>query len=1271
MSRASTLPATPVHPVETGLDPLDWGSFRSLAHTMLDQALSHIEDASDRPVWQPMPQAVKDALAEPLPLQPQGAERTAADAVRLILPYATGNTHPRFFGWVHGAGQAGGVIAEMLSAAMNSNAGGRDHGAIHVERQVIDWFRKLYGFPPDSSGLLVSGTSMATLIALTVARNQALGPEARRLGLAAAGKPLVAYTSKESHSSVARAIEMLGLGTDSLRALPTDAAFRLPAEALRDAIRADKAAGKLPFAVIASAGTVNTGAIDPLAEIADVCAAEGVWLHVDGAFGALLMLSDKIRSRLTGIERADSLAFDFHKWLHVPYDAACVLVRDGAAHRAAFTSRPTYLAGAARGLAAGESWPCDFGPELSRGFRALKVWFALKEHGTETFAASIEDNCRLARLLGDRIAADPHLELLAPVTLNIACFRLCVNRLSADALDQLNEDIVAELQLRGIAAPSTTRIGGKLAIRANITNHRTRDADIGVLLAAVRDIGAELAAAIPAEPAGVPTPLPFEFLTTLDAALSRPEIIAVCGALSISIEPATPAMFRLAASGQIRLSPDALTDSTTAAVLIRHAAELAALAATPANSVRYIPQPYGADGENSSSRRRPGSAQAAGRHSGAPRQVFDAAAFEPDAAQHTKDWTDPGQRPDDEFGGGLANQAANALLAARTAGRYLALLPSAERHAAEAALPEWLSSAYRRLSGPLCSADLIGLAGRHDSLLTDLLPLSGASHDAMLTLRLSTQLRIEAVNAFARRMDLAAPVEHLLTHGGDVRIKIDPATGRNSYGSSARPVAGEIGFSSSTATCISVQAYAAVDEMRHRLMTAAADGAFASAAVGEMEALRSAVLAHSGAGSVAGASCILTASGTDAELATLALALAHDDRPLTSIVISPEETGSGVPQATLGRHFSSETALGLTVTPGAAIEGLAGARVQSVAVAIRNSEGQPRSAAAVGADVDAAVSTAVTDGRRVLLHVLDAAKTGIGAPALAGVLALTERFGDALDVVVDACQARLGTDAVAAYLERGWLVQITGSKFWGGPPFSGALLVPERFLARQPHLAPLLASLKGYMARGEWPAAFDEARQALPERVNLGLLSRWRAAVTEADRIAAVDADAQIRLIRTFVGAVTEALPDYPELRPVSAAQFDRSAVCANDSWSDAQTIFPVIPMRMVNGATRPLTLDEAKLLHRWLARDVSTQLQSCDLGADDLQLASQPCHVGQPVKLGTPGGRTTGALRLCASARTVLAMAEPGGEETVCQQIDTVLAKIRLLLRHLEALPA
>ena len=1192
MTKHATRAATPdLEPTLAGLDPTDWPAYRTLAHKMLDEALGLIEGVRDKPVWQPVPDFVRQALAEPLPVEPQGAEKTAADAARQILPYATGNIHPRFFGWVHGSGTAGGVIAEMLAAAMNSNVGGREHGAVHVERQVIEWCKGLFGFPGGASGLLVSGTSMATVIALTVARNSALGPDARKVGIA--GAPLAAYTSREAHSSVARACELIGLGSEALRCITVDSDFRLDPAALRDAIRTDKAAGQIPFAVIATAGTVNTGAIDPLTEIASVCAAEGVWLHVDGAFGAMAMLSDTLRPRLVGIERADSLAFDFHKWLHVPYDAGCVLVRDGVAHRAAFASRPTYLASHARGLAAGEPWPCDFGPELSRGFRSLKVWFALKEHGTRKLGASIDDNCRLARLLGDRIQADPRLELLAPVSLNIACFRMLAAGFSAAQLDNLNETIVAELQERGIAAPSTTRIAGRLAIRVNITNHRTRDADIETLLTELSAIGTELLATTYAAPAASQeaeqaAKLPFACLTVLEEALARPEIAAICAGRAICAEGKSGAEFVLSPHGALRLRPAGLLNSVAAAVLIRHGLELALLS--------------------------------------------------------------PGHRsPDDP-----STLAADALLAGRNAGCYLALLALDERAEAARFLPPKLLAAYQVLSRPLASADIAGLAARQDGMIGLLAGYAGASPETLRALVHSTATRIEAVNRFAARMDLAPPAEHLLTHGGDTRIKIDPYTGRNGYGSAARPTSGEIGFSSSTATCVSAKAYAGVEALRHRLLASATTFEL------ELERIRSAILLHSGASLVAGAELVLTASGTDAELATLALSLAHDDRPLTSIVISPEETGSGVPLATLGRHFSSETPLGMAVTSGEDIAGLASGRVRSVSIAIRNLDGTARSLDAIRNDVWSATAGAVADGRRVLLHVLDAAKTGIGAPAIADVVALADKFGSGVDVVVDACQARLGPEAVAAYLQRGWLVQITGSKFWGGPPFSGGLLVPQPFTSRASGLAAPLSCLAGYMARNEWPAAFGTARDVLPDARNLGLMCRWQAALCEAEVFAAIAPAQAIDLTRNFMAAVKTALAAYPELQLVDGTPIDHLPICTNDTWQHLRSIVPVVPSL----AGKPLHLEAAKTLHQALARDVRSRLSGCDLTEAELQLAAQPCHLGQPVKLGT-----SAALRICASSRTLVAMAQPGGGGDLARNLATVLAKLRLLLKHYNAL--
>jgi aromatic-L-amino-acid/L-tryptophan decarboxylase len=478
----------PCGALEMSLDPDDWESFRVVAHSALDDAIEFLRTARQRPVWQPTPAPVRIALDAAVSTSDQNLESVYQEFKDLILPYSTGNTHPRFFGWVHGTGQAGGIVAEMLAAAMNANCGGRDHVAIHVERVVLGWCKELFGFPAQASGLLVSGTSMANLIALTVARNarDVRGIRAKGVG---GRPPLVAYASAEAHECVIKAMEILGLGGDQLRKIPTDGRFRIDLAALRDRIAGDRRSGSDPFCVIGTAGTVNTGAIDDLDALATLCAAEKLWFHIDGAFGALCVLSEELRPLVTGIGRADSIAFDFHKWLHVPYDAGCILVRDGDLHRSAFSMRPAYLGNLPRGLAGGEYWPCDFGPELSRGFRALKVWFALKQHGTRRFGELIAQNCSQARYLAERIGDEAELELLAPVSLNIACFRYRVSAIDERGLDQLNEDIVQDLQESGVAAPSTTRIRGRLAIRVNITNHRCRRADLDLLVNAVLAAG--------------------------------------------------------------------------------------------------------------------------------------------------------------------------------------------------------------------------------------------------------------------------------------------------------------------------------------------------------------------------------------------------------------------------------------------------------------------------------------------------------------------------------------------------------------------------------------------------------------------------------------------------------------------------------------------------------------------------------------------------------------------------------------------------------------
>ena len=458
------------------LDPSDWTSLRHLGHRMIDDLFDAMEQVRERPVWQKMPEALRADLRAPMPRTPGSADDAYAEFTRLVQPYPTGNTHPRFMGWVHGGGNAVGMLAELLAAGLNANLGGRDHAPIEVERQVIRWSAELLGLPPETSGLLVTGTSVANLIGLLVARTAAIGVEARRTGLRDA--KLVAYASEKAHGCIARAMDMAGLGTDALRLVPCDSEHRMRRDALAAAITQDRAAGNRPFLLVGTAGTVDIGAFDDLAALAGIARAEKLWFHVDSAFGAMAALSPALRPLLAGIERADSLAFDFHKWMQVPYDAGCVLVRDPAAHLAAFAQQVAYLRREPRGLAGGHPWPCDLGPDLSRGFRALKVWMTWRAYGSDRLGDVVAQTCDVAQSLAAHVDREPALERMAPVPLNIVCFRV-------RGSDDLNREIVADVQEAGIAAPSTTIIGGRLAIRAAIVNHRTRVEDVDMLVDAV------------------------------------------------------------------------------------------------------------------------------------------------------------------------------------------------------------------------------------------------------------------------------------------------------------------------------------------------------------------------------------------------------------------------------------------------------------------------------------------------------------------------------------------------------------------------------------------------------------------------------------------------------------------------------------------------------------------------------------------------------------------------------------------------------------------
>jgi aromatic-L-amino-acid decarboxylase len=475
---------TQVNVTPGSLDPQDWSEFRTLAHRMLDDAIDGIANVRARPVWQPIPDEVRAAVRTAVPREATDLAEVYREFSEHVAPFATGNVHPGFMGWVHGGGTVVGMVAEMLAAGLNANLGGRDHMPIEIERQIVEWMRGLFGFPQGASGIFVTGTSMANLMAVLVARTNALGALARQHGIGNDGALLTAYASKAAHGCISRAMDIAGFGTDALRKIDVDADHRIDVAALRAQIAVDREIGFKPFLVAASAGTVDIGAIDDLRAIAELCREEGIWFHVDGAFGALAILSPELAPLLDGIELADSIALDFHKWGQVPYDAGFLLVRDGEQHRQAFVQPAAYLSREARGLAAGAVWPCDLGPDLSRGFRALKTWFTLKTFGTDRLGTVIARSCALAKYLETRVLADPRLELLAPVNLNIVCFRY-------RAGDAVNREIVADIQESGIAAPSGTTLDGKFAIRAAIVNHRTAEADIDALVSAVIRFGAE------------------------------------------------------------------------------------------------------------------------------------------------------------------------------------------------------------------------------------------------------------------------------------------------------------------------------------------------------------------------------------------------------------------------------------------------------------------------------------------------------------------------------------------------------------------------------------------------------------------------------------------------------------------------------------------------------------------------------------------------------------------------------------------------------------
>lgn len=479
-------------PQDLTLDPENWDQMRALGHQMIDDLFDYWQSIREQKVWKPIPKEVKDFLDLPIPEKGQPAEEVYSDFKNYVFPYNKGNVHPRFFAWIQGTGTPMGVLADLLASGMNPNTTIGEHSAMYVDRQVVNWCKQLMNFPSETSGILVSGGSMANITALTVARNSFGEEKIRQRGLKAASAQLVLYCSVETHSCIQKAAEIIGLGSEAVRKIGVDDRYQMDVLELESQIQDDLNQGLLPFCVVGTSGTVNTGAIDPLEELLAISKKYGLWFHIDGAYGALAKLDPAYSSRLKAIESADSLAFDLHKWLYVPYEVGCTLIRDAAKHREAFAITPNYLLQEARGLSGGLDSINNYGFELSRGFKALKIWMSLKEHGREKYANMIAQNNRQAEYLAELVNQNSDLELMAPVSMSITCFRMVKQGMDETQLKELNREILLRLQEEGIASPSSTILNGKYTLRIANVNQRTRMEDMDILVREVVRIGKEI-----------------------------------------------------------------------------------------------------------------------------------------------------------------------------------------------------------------------------------------------------------------------------------------------------------------------------------------------------------------------------------------------------------------------------------------------------------------------------------------------------------------------------------------------------------------------------------------------------------------------------------------------------------------------------------------------------------------------------------------------------------------------------------------------------------
>lgn len=473
--------------IQETLDPQNWNDYQKLGYKMIDDIIGYLKNIEKKKVWQPIPEEVKKEYNTLVPKIGTPAYMVYNDAVKLALSYPYGNIHPRFWAWINSPGTIMGVFAEALSATINSNCIYGDHSVIHIEAQVLSWIKQMIHLPENYSGILVSGGSMANLYGLTVARNSVQHSQVRIDGMKETNQYTI-YCSTETHNSVDKAAEHLGIGRKFIRKIPINNDFTINLDLLKKEITKDKSQGFSPLCIIANAGTVNTGAIDPMNQIADICEEENIWMHVDGAYGLFAHMVEP--EKLSGFERADSVAGDLHKWMYINYSVGCIFIKSKHQHKNSFAADADYLMKHERGLSVGGG-PSEYnhlGLELTRPNRALKVWMSIKEHGVNKYAQMINKDIQLAKYLEKLIQNNIHLELMAPVNLSIVCFRFNPGSLSVDQLNDLNKEILMDLQESGDAIISSTILHGNYVFRTAITNHRSQFSDIDLLIRSILKI---------------------------------------------------------------------------------------------------------------------------------------------------------------------------------------------------------------------------------------------------------------------------------------------------------------------------------------------------------------------------------------------------------------------------------------------------------------------------------------------------------------------------------------------------------------------------------------------------------------------------------------------------------------------------------------------------------------------------------------------------------------------------------------------------------------